>query len=98
MPVNWVEFERDIDSIIDEGSTETDKTLASRMSSVTRMTDDEIKEIFPETADIQKLARLMNIVKSADDRNTKINNIVARAEEFGEIALKLLEKSSLFSA
>lgn len=98
MPVNWDEFERDIDSIIEEGAARTDKRLASRVSSVTRMTDDEIKDIFPETADIQKLAGLMKIVKSADDRNTKINNIVARAEEFGGIALRLLEKSSLFAA
>lgn len=98
MPVNWDEFERDIDSIIEEGAARTDKRLASRVSSVTRMTDDEIRDIFPEPGDIQKLASLMKIVKSAEDRNTKINNIVARAEEFGGIALKLLEKSSLFAA
>jgi len=97
MPVNWGEFERDIDSIIEEGVVKTDERLASRVSSVTRMTDDEIKDIFPEPGDLLKLASLMKIVKSADNRNTKINNIVARAEEFGEIALKLLEKSSLFS-
>ena len=92
MPVNWEEFERDLDSIIERGATRADERLATRISSITRMTDDEVKELFPEPADIQKLAKLMKIVKSAEDRNTKINNIISNAEEFGGIVLTLLEK------
>lgn len=92
MPVNWDEFERDLDSIIERGAARADEKLASRISSVTRMTDDEVKELFPEPADIQRLAKLMKIVKSAEDRNTKINNIISNAEEFAGIVLTLLEK------
>jgi hypothetical protein len=34
----------------------------------------------------------MRIVKSAEDRNTKINNIVSNAEECAGIMLSLIEK------
>jgi hypothetical protein len=47
MPVNWDEFEHDLDSIIDGGARRADERLASRISSVTRMTDDEVKQYFP---------------------------------------------------
>lgn len=92
MPVNWNEFERDINSIIEAGAKKADDRLASRISSVTRMTDAEVKKLFPKPADVQTLAKLIRIVKSAEKRNTKINNLVANAREFGGVALTLLEK------
>jgi hypothetical protein len=92
MPVDWDQFESDLDSIIDSGAKRADNRLASKISSVTRMTDDEVKELFPEPADAKKLARLMKIVKGADSRNTKLNTIVENAEEFAGVILTLLEK------
>lgn len=92
MPVNWDEFDREIDSIIDESADATDARLASRISSITRMTDDEVQELFPDPADVKKLKELMKIVQSADDRNDKVNRIVSNAEEFGDVVLTLLEK------
>jgi hypothetical protein len=56
------------------------------------MTDEEVQELFPDPADVKKLAKLMKIVQSAEARNTKINNIVSNAEEFGGIILTLLAK------
>jgi len=92
MPVNWDEFDSEIDSIIDEAAGATDQRLASRISSITRMTDDEVQELFPNPADVKKLAELMKIVKSSEDRNNKINRIVSNAEEFGGVVLSLLQK------
>lgn len=92
MPVDWNEFENDLNSIIEAGAQRADERLASKISSVTRMTDDEVKELFPEPADVKKLAQLMKVVNAADERNAKINNIVANAEEFGGVILTLLEK------
>ena len=92
MPVDWDAFDLEIDSIIDEAADATDARLASRISSITRMTDDEVQELFPDPADVKKLTELMKIVKSAENRNTKVNNIVANAEKFGGIVLSLLEK------
>jgi hypothetical protein len=61
-------------------------------SSLTRMTDDEVKELFPTVTDAKKLSELMRIVKSAEARNTKISNIVDNSEKFAGIVLTLLDK------
>lgn len=92
MPVDWDQFESDLDSIIESAAQRTDDRLASRISSVTRMTDEEVKELFPEPADAKKLGELMKVVKGAEDRNTKINKIVSNAEDFAGVILTLLEK------
>jgi len=92
MPINWDEFDNEIDNIIAESADETDQKLASKISSITRMTDDEVKELFPDAADVKKLAELMKVVKSSENRNNKINKIVDNAEEFGGIVLTLLSK------
>lgn len=90
MAINWDEI--DLDEIIDETANETDEELASKISSLTKMTDEEVKELFPNTADAKKLVQLMKIVKSSEDRNTKINNIVSNAQEFSGVMLTLLGK------
>ena len=92
MPVDWDQFETDLNSIIESGAQRADDRLASRISSVTRMTDEEVKELFPEPTDAIKLAELMKVVNAATDRNTKINNIVSNAEDFAGVILTLLEK------
>ena len=90
MPVNWDDL--DVDSIADDEAKETDRELASQISSLTRMTDEEVQELFPNPADVKKLTALMKIVKSAEERNTKINNISADVKEFAGIVITLLDK------
>ncbi|ACR14579.1 hypothetical protein [Teredinibacter turnerae] len=92
MPINWDEFDAELDGIIDQCADATDAQLASKISSITRMTDDEVQELFPDPADVKKLKDLMVIVKSAEDRNTKINRIVENAESFAGVTLTLLQK------
>lgn len=92
MAIDWDEFENGLDQEIDDAGGRTDAKLAARVSSITRFTDDEIQELFPEPADTKKLAELMKIVKSADDKIEKTNNLVANAEKFGGIILTLLTK------
>ena len=82
MPIDWDKFQSDIGGLVDDAGEKTDAKLASRISSVTRLTDDEVK----------KLAELMEIVKKAGDRNEKINKIVSNIEEFGGIVVTLLGK------
>ena len=90
MPINWDEI--DLDGIIDDAATETDNELALKISSLTKMTNEEVKELFPAPADVKKLVELMSIVKSAKNQNTKVNNIVSNAENFGGVLLTLLNK------
>jgi len=92
MPIDWDKFDSDLSDIIDESAKKTDMQLASKISSVTRMTDEDVVELFPRPADAKKLAELMKIVHSADDRNNKVNKIVSNAEDFGGIVLTLLGK------
>ena len=92
MPIEWEEFDSEVDAIIESSADKTDEKLASKISSITRMTDDEVQELFPDPADVKKLTELMKIVKSSEERNTKVNNIVSNAEKFGGIVLTLLDK------
>jgi len=82
----------DIDAIIDDAAQKTDDKLAGQISSLTRMTDDEVKDLFPTAADAKRLAELMRIVKSAETRNTKISNIVDNSKKFAGTVLTLLDK------
>jgi hypothetical protein len=90
--IDWDEFASQIDGIIDSAASRTDERLASKKSSLTKLTDIEVQELFPEPSDIKKLAELMRIVKSAQSRNAKINALVSKADEFGGILITLLEK------
>ena len=92
MTINWDEFDSEIDLIIENSAEATDEKLASSISSITRMTDEVVKELFPSPADVKKLSELMKIVKSSQNRNEKINNIVAKSEELGGVILSLLQK------
>ena len=90
MAINWDEI--DLDEIIEDEANKTDEELASKISSLTRMTDTEVNELFPNPSDTKKLVELMKIVKSSEDKNTKINNIVANTQEFSGVILTLLGK------
>lgn len=92
MAINWERFQEDLDGLIEEAGDRTDKQMANKMSSITRLTDAEVKRLFPESADVKKLADLMQIVKRAGDKSDKINDIVKNAETFGGIILTLLAK------
>ncbi|WP_193162326.1 hypothetical protein [Microbulbifer hainanensis] len=92
MSFDWDQYERDLDAALADSVSETDSQLAERIAHLTRMSSEEIKELFPAPADLKKLSKLMKIVKSTESRNTKVNNIVDNAEEFGGIVLTLLEK------
>ena len=92
MAIDWDEFEGELEKIIEEGVEQTDEQLASKISSLTRMTDKEIQELFPEPGDVKALAELMAVVKSAEDHNTKINKIVENSEKFAGIVLTLVDK------
>lgn len=92
MAIDWEKFQTDVDVAVEKAGDRTTKEVAGRISGVSRLTDEEIKRLFPEPADAKKLATLMEIVRAAGDQNTKINRIVKNAEQFGSIILTLLKK------
>lgn len=92
MPVNWDDFDKKVDKAISDAGKRTDERLAVQIAGITRMTAEEVQTLFPLTADAEKVARLMRVVKESGDRNTKVNNILGNAEEFAGVVLTLLER------
>ena len=92
MPINWKNFDENLDRAITESVYAVDTKLAAHISSITRLTDDEVNELFPKPDDLKKLADLLKIVKSAEDRNDKVSAIVKNSEDFAGIVLTLLTK------
>ena len=92
MEIDWDEFDRKLDGIIRDSAQRTDEELADRISSITRMNNEEIIELFPKAEDAKNLAELMKIVQSAQERNTQVNQIVDNAEKFGSVVFTLLKR------
>ena len=92
MPIDWDQVQRDLEEIVAAGAHRADERLASKISSYTRMTDADVKELFPEPADALKLGQLMKVVKAAEDRNAKINTIVGNVEKFAGVIVTLLDR------
>lgn len=80
------------DSISDQAEEDADEEIGNTISSVTRMSKQEVKELFPERGDQKKLVELMQIVKSSDEHNQKVHAIADRAEDFSGVVVKLLNK------
>ncbi len=92
MPIDWEQFGNEIDAAIGNAVERTDERLAAQASSLTRLTDEEVAELFPTPADVKKLQQLMAIVKSAEDQNTKVTRLVTNIEDLAQTAIVLLSK------
>ena len=92
MSIDWDKFQNELDGLVDDAGDRTDDQLAGRISSVTRLTDEEVKKMFPDPGDVKRLAELMEIVKRSGNQNEKINQIVANAEHFAGVIITLLSK------
>ena len=92
MAIDWDKFQDELDGIIDEAGEKTDRRLAAKMASITRMTEEEVRKIFPDPADVKKLAELMEIVKGSTAQNQKINDIVRNIKDFAGVVVTLLSR------
>lgn len=92
MTIDWDQFDTAVGDAADRSANTTDDILASKISSLTTMTDAEVKELLPEPADVEALGKLLKIVHLATNRNTKVNQIAANAEEFAGVVLALAKK------
>ena len=92
MAIDWDQFDIDVTEAAERSADATDEILASKVSSLTSMTDAEVKELLPLPADVKALGKLLKIEQSAENRNTKINQIVNNAEEFSGVVLALTKK------
>lgn len=80
------------DQLSQKAEEEADEKVRGKIAGLTRMTEREVKELFPVREDQKRLVELMQIVRSSDEQNKKINNIIDRSEEFSGIIVKLLNR------
>ena len=59
METEWEIFQNTLDEEIEAAALETSVELASRASSITRLTDEEVASLFQTPDDMQKLKDLM---------------------------------------
>lgn len=92
MAIDWGSFQNELDGLVTEAGDKTDQKLAGKISAITRLTDEEVKNMFPDPADVKRLGELLEIVRRTGDHNDKISQLVANAESFAGIILTLLGK------
>lgn len=92
MAIDWEKFQDKVDRGVISAGTKTDAQLAGQISSVTRLTDEEIKVLFPDPADVKRVAELMEIVKKSGDKNEKIKQIVANIDDLAGVVVTILGK------
>jgi len=80
-------FEGDLERSAEKTNTE----LASDISKITRLKNEQIQELCPEKADKERLKKLIEIVNSATDDNGKILQFKENIEEFAGITLRLIK-------
>jgi hypothetical protein len=85
MGSNWEEIRK-------KAKKQTDKTFASKVSSLTRLTDDEIKEITPNAIDKERLATLLEVVTDATKSNNEKAEAIRSINGLAEIVVPLLLK------
>lgn len=70
---------------------QTDEDYAGVISSLIRLTNDDVEKLFPEKPDKDKLMELLAIVNSGTNQNEKIVKLKENGEKFGVIMIKLLK-------
>ncbi len=90
MPITFDDI--DLQSIADDAAQQTDQQLQAQISSLTRLTDAEIAELFPKAPDAKKMVELMKIVRSSQSENDKVVQLVNNSERLAGTVLKLLLK------
>lgn len=87
---NWRNL--DMNSIAKRAGKKTDEDLAAKILDLRAPTEEEIKSFFPTKTDREAVTELLKIVKSAEDRNTKITRIMENSEKFVGVMTKLVGK------
>lgn len=80
------------EEIKNQAKEKTNDTFASKISSLTHLTDDEIKKIAPNTDDKINLANLLEIVADTTKSNDEKAKAVKSIKGLAEIAIPLLMK------
>ena len=87
MSFDWDAIEKELD----EAAKKTDGRFEKQISSLTRMRENEINELFPERSDKESLAKLVRIVNQATNENSRKKQLVENIEELSTTVIKLVK-------
>ena len=85
MGTTWEEIRK-------KAKKQTDGSFASKVSSLTRLTDAEIKEIIPNALDKERLATLLGVIADATKSNNEKADAIRNIDGLAEIVVPLLLK------
>lgn len=74
-----------------EVADKTNEELASEISSLTRLKDNEINKLAPAKQDKERLLQLLEIVNSATSENEKAAKLKGNIESLAATAIKLVK-------
>jgi hypothetical protein len=77
--------------ILERSAQKTDAQLASEISSLTRLKDEEINSLFPAQPDKENLLKLLEIVNAATDENNKTAELIKNIDKLAGAAIKLIK-------
>jgi len=69
----------------------TDEKYASEISSLCRLKDSEINQLFPKRSDKDSLLELLNIVNGATEENKKVIEFKNNIDRLGAVAVRLIK-------
>lgn len=70
---------------------QTNAELGGELSKLTRLTDKELERLFPEHADKERLAQLLEIVNSATSENEKALRLKKNIDGLAAVAIRLVK-------
>lgn len=74
-----------------EAREATNRELAEELSSLVRLTEEDIERLLPRKQDKKDFAALMAIVSGATTNNTKVAALKEKFDEVGGVLLKVLK-------
>jgi len=78
--------------ILTKASSDTHDAYAGKVSSLTSLTDDEVKEITPTPADRERFAKLIGIVADATKQNNEKADAIRNTAGLVEMAVDVVGK------
>lgn len=92
MRSDWEQLEAALDKAIASAVERTDAALASRVSALTRLTEAEVRSLFPTPADVRRLQRLMDIVEQSRSDHAAITRLETSITDLAGTVVRLLGK------
>ncbi len=89
-PIDWAQFSKDTANAAANAAAQTDDQLAGRIASVSRLSVDEVKVLFPTKGEAAEAAKLLAIVKGATSQNDKIAEFKGNIDELAGVAVTLI--------